>query len=293
MTTSGSPSRKPKTRGRLWYLVAVVAVVGAAFGVFAWQQGDDGAGGPLNAIAEAAVKTQEQSGGRAVMHSVITTPSQPEPFTMTGQMVFDADGRTRAVITAPHTPAGGPMRLDAVSDGTVMYMHSNQFGSLPGGARWMSIDFSFGDDLETPVPANVDAKGELALLEAVGNDVQKLGKEDVRGVPTTHYRGTISVSDEIKRAREAGADELASLSEKEGSPLHVEAWIDADGLVRRMRLVNSRPSDKGDGPVTTDMRMDFIDFGIEPEIEVPDSSEVFDATELARGKAGLSNDETG
>jgi hypothetical protein len=133
----------------------------------------------------------------------------------------------------------------------------------------------------------------LALLEAVGNDVQKLGKEDVRGVPTTRYRGTISVSDEIKRAREAGADALASLSEKEGSPLHVEAWIDADGLVRRMRLVNSRPSDKGDGPVTTDMRMDFIDFGIEPEIEVPDSSEVFDATELARDKAGLSDDETG
>ncbi len=60
-----------------------------------------------------------------------------------------------------------------------------------------------------------------------------------------------------------------------------------------MRLVNSRPSDKGDGPVTTDMRMDFIDFGIEPEIEVPDSSEVFDATELARDKAGLSADETG
>lgn len=39
-----------------------------------------------------------------------------------------------------------------------------------------------------------------------------------------------------------------------------------------------------------DMRMDFYDFGSIPEVEVPDPSEVFDATSLAREEAGLPSD---
>jgi hypothetical protein len=40
-----------------------------------------------------------------------------------------------------------------------------------------------------------------------------------------------------------------------------------------------------------DMRMDFLSIGTEPKIEVPDSSEVFDATAMAREKFGLSDDD--
>ena len=94
--------------------------------------------------------------------------------------------------------------------------------------------------MDTPLPANGDAKGELELLEAVTGDVQKLGKEDVRGVPTTRYRGTIGVSEHAEELREEGAEDRASYVEKMGTPLQVEAWIDADGLVRRMRFVKSR-----------------------------------------------------
>jgi len=161
---------------------------------------------------------------------------------------------------------------------------------LPGGSKWMALDLSFGEDLDTPLPANVDAKGELALLEAVTGKVQKLGKEDVRGVPTTHYRGTIGASENAELLRKEGAEDLASYVKEKASPLRVEAWIDADGLVRRMRLVHTQPPEKGKGPTTIDMRMDFFDFGLDPEIDVPESSEVFDATDLAREKLGLSDD---
>ena len=87
-----------------------------------------------------------------------------------------------------------------------MYMRSSRFGTLPGGRKWMALDLALGDELDTSVPADVDAKGELAVLESVSDDVQRLGEEDVRGVPTTHYRGTISVSDGVKRLREEGAE---------------------------------------------------------------------------------------
>jgi hypothetical protein len=269
-TTSGFPESgpgKPRSSRRLWQVVVGLAILVVALAVFAWQQGGDGDdGGPLNAIAAAAEKTQDEPGGRALMRSVITTPEHSVPFTMTGRMVYDAEDRTQIVMTAPRTASGGPMKMDGVTDGSAMYMRSSRFGSLPNGAEWMKIDLALGDDQETPAPASVDVKGELALLEGA-DDVQKLGKEDIRGVPATHYRGTIASADE------------------ESSPFHVEAWIDADGVVRRMRLVHSEPSEKEDGTTTVDMRMDFFDFGIEPKIEVPDPSEVFDATAMAEASA--------
>ena len=288
-TTYGSPSGGSTRHPRLWRFVVVLAVVIAALGVFAWQQGNDGGGGgPLNAIAAAAEKTQQEPGGRAAMHSIVTVPGKSTRFTMTGWIVFDAEGRTRGVITAPHTVSGGPMKLDVVSDGTIMYMRSSKFGSLPDGAKWMSLDLSLGDEVDPTTLPDVDAKGELALLEGVDN-VQKLGKEDVRGVSTTHYRGALSLADQVERARDKGEDNIASVTERDGGPTRVDAWIDAEGLVRRMRLIHSQSAKQGEEPLTMDMRMDFFDFGFEPEIEVPDSSEVFDATELTQEKLGLDN----
>lgn len=261
--------------------------------MFAWQQGGDGDGdGPLNAIAAAAERTQREPGGRATVQAVVSSPSRSESFTITGQTVFDAQaGRSRAVLTVPRSESDGSVKMQMVGDGTVMYMRSSLFGSLPGGREWMALDLSFGDELDMPVPANGDAKGELELLEAATGDVQKLGREGVRGVPTTHYRGTVGVSENAERLREIGAEDLASYVEEEGTPLQVEAWIDADGLVRRMRFVNSQPREGGEGSMTIDMRMDFFDFGFVPEIDVPESSEVFDATALAQDELGLSNDD--
>ena len=291
-TTSGPlDSEPPSRRGRLWQAVIGLSILIVALAVFAWPQGgDDGGDGPLNAIAEAAERTQREPGGRATMHTVVSSPVRSESFTITGQMVFDDEtGRSRAVLTVPHPESGGSVKMEVVGDGTVMYMRSSMFGSLPGRREWMALDFSFAQELDTPLPANSDAKGELGLLEAVTGDVQKLGEEEVRGVPTMRYRGTVNVSENAEWLRGEGAEDLASHIE-EGRPLQVEAWIDAEGLVRRMRLVKSEPREGGEGSMTTDMRMDFFDFGVVPEIDVPEPSEVFDATALAQDELGLSSD---
>lgn len=283
---------KPRWR-RLWRVVAGLSVLVLALAVFAWQQGDgDDSTGPLNAIAKAAERTQREPGGRATMHTIVSSPARSESFTITGQIVFDSEtGRSRAIMTMPNPDSDGSVKMEVVGDGTVIYMRSSMFGSLPEGREWMSLDFSLGDELNTPLPANSDAKGELELLEAVTGDVQKLGKEDVHGVPTMRYRGTVDVSENVERLQEVGAENLASVVERKGEPLQVEAWIDAGGRVRRMRVVSSQPRQKGEGSTTTDMRMDFFDFGSVPEIDVPDSSDVFDATSMAQDKLGISSDE--
>lgn len=281
---SGEPGRRP----RLWQGLIGLSILIVALAIFAWQQGGgSGSGGPLNAIAEAAQRTQNEPGGRAEMRAVVSSPTRPASLTMTGQVVFDAEGRSRTIMTVPQPNGDDPVKMEVVTDGTVMYMRSSQFGSLPDGSGWMALDLSsFGEEPDAPLPASGDAKGELALLEAVTGKVQKLGKEDVRGVPTTHYRGTADASENAEQLREEGAEDLASRVE-EGDPLQVEAWIDANGLVRRMRLVHSQPEEKGKGPTTMDMTMDFFDFGINPEIDVPDQSEVFDATAETRNKLGF------
>ncbi|HEY7950406.1 MAG TPA: hypothetical protein VID51_06170 [Solirubrobacterales bacterium] len=288
-TTSGPLDGEPSRRRRLRQAVTGLSILIVAFALFAWQQGGDGEGdGPLNAIAEAAERTQGESGGRATMRAIVSSPAGSESFTMTGEMVFnDETGRSRAVLTIPRSESSRFVKMQMIGDGTVMYLRSSRFGELPGGREWMALDFSsLGPEMDTPLPTNGDAKGELELLEAATGDVQKLGKEDVRGVPTTRYRGTVDASENVEWLREEGAEDLASRIEE--GPLQVEAWIDADGLIRRMRFVKSEPREGGEGPMTIDMRMDFYDFGISPEIDVPESSEVFDATSLAKDEIGLS-----
>ncbi len=124
--------------------------------MFAWQQGGDGGDdGPLNAIAAAAERTQHEPGGRGTMRVIVSTPKKPKSFTIAGPVVFNGEGRTREVLLT-HGGSHGPAKLEAVTDGTVMYMHSGLFGTLPGGAKWMAIDLSLGQESETP--AGVDAR---------------------------------------------------------------------------------------------------------------------------------------
>jgi hypothetical protein len=278
LIAQGSPTR----RGRFprWVkAVVVLAVLVAALAVLALQQGEDG-GGALNAIAQAAEKTQDVSGGRASVNGVVTKPGS-QPIPMRGQMVFNDEDRSRTVLTMSPPGSGKTVQMNMISEGTTVYMASPRFGSLPDGAKWIGLDLDFALEGETEslAPAQPDAKGELELLEASSDDIRRLGKEDVRGVPTTHYRVTIPVADQAERIRNVGADELAERFEEDGSPAEVEAWIDAKGLVRRMRIVQAAPQLTG-GITTTKFQMEFFDFGIDPQIDPPDSSEVFDATSL-------------
>lgn len=263
-------------------LIAVVAVSA----LFAWQQGGDGDGpGPLNAIAAAAERTRAEPGGRVAVRGVITSPIESESLTITGSMVYSGE-RSRGVLTAVAPESGEPVEMDLVGDGLEVYMRSDLLDSLPDGSEWMGLDLSVIPNGETPLPVEVDARGDLAILEAVTGDVEELGEEEVRGVPTTRYRGEVDNVERAGELRKEGAGRLASLIEA-GSPLRVEAWIDADGLIRRMGLVYSAPRAEGDGSTTTDLRMDFFDLGIEPEIDLPPSDKVYDMTAALRKELGL------
>lgn len=279
-TSGGGPSRGR----RRWPFALALALAVIVLAVFAWPGGGGGSG-PANAVAAAAEKTQQQPGGRASIKAIIAVPGNPD-VTMTGRLVFNDEG-ARGVMRLPSKS----IVFEEITHGLVAYFRSDAFGTLPGGKEWMSIDLSLGEHFEGPFPAGGDATSQLEALEAVGSDVQEVGEGTVRGLPTTRYRGTISPADSAQQSRENGLEKLASKVEEDGVPAQFEAWIDAEGLVRRMRITISQPADHGDGPTDVDMWIDFFDFGLEPKIEVPDPSEVFDATAAeAKSSADSSGD---
>ncbi len=205
---------------------------------------------------------------------------------MTGEIVYNDEGEA-GTIEFPNPETGEMAEMEIVFAGTMMYMRSDSFGSLPDDRSWIGLDVSFGGELELPAPAGADAKGELEMLESVSG-VRKLGKAQVRGVSTTRYGGVVSVSEQASKLRDEGAERVASWVEENGSPQRLEVWIDGREMVRRIRLVGSMPSEDGEGMTTTDMRMDFFDFGVIPEIEVPAEGEVFDATSIAEDELDAS-----
>lgn len=255
-TTSGpDDDGRAERRFPLRGLAIGLIVLLAAAGVFVWQQGGGG-GGPLNAVAKAAEVTEHEPGGHAAVHTIISRDGKT--IDMTGTMVFDETGNVSGVFSFPDPKSGRRLKMQMVGDDGAMYMSSGLFGSLPGGASWMKFDFSSGEASGAPISSTGDVTQGLKLLNAV-NDVEKLGSDEVRGVPTTRYRGTSGPSDK---------------------PLHIEAWIDGDGRVVQTRLVNS-PSGHGEGASPRiDMRIDYFDFGPVPPVKVPDPGEVFDATAL-------------
>ena len=91
----------------------------------------------------------------------------------------------------------------------------------------------------------------LELLRDIG-DVQTIGNETLRGVPTTHYRGTIDAID---------------------AP--VDVWVDGDGRARKVTVATV---DRRGIKVETEI--EYYDFGVELDVTVPPARDVLDFTDI-------------
>jgi hypothetical protein len=106
----------------------------------------------------------------------------------------------------------------------------------------------------------------------VSDDVENLGREDVRGVSTTHYRASFDL-EQVYRSAGAVTDEDAFaelLEQYRSTVMTTEAWVDDDGLVRR--TVTSIPLADG----TQEVKAEFFDFGVKVDSSVPSDDETFD-----------------
>ena len=110
-------------------------------------------------------------------------------------------------------------------------------------------------------------------------DIKDVGNEDVGGMRTTHYSGTLDL---LKAAdtvpadqREAARKSAQKLVDLAGgtSQIPAELWVDDDGHIRS--LVETVPTQEGDVKTT----VEYSDFGGTEAIDIPADSDTYDITD--------------
>jgi hypothetical protein len=192
---------------------------------------------------------------------------------------------------------GGKMQM--VMDGGVVYMRSPVFENT--GTEWVSMDPSKMDPAAAAQfggfgAGTTDPSAFVGLFAGVF-DVKASGEQELKGVPTTRYVGTIDLkkvlagfSDVVgkdadaatRKQLEVALEQFASLGIDEKIPF--EIWIDEEGLPRRQRItMDFGDLVPGTEEASMEMTVDFSDFGKVVDVKVPPASEVTDVTETLAG----------
>lgn len=281
-TASSPPKREGKSReARAWdKLLLVVAAVVAVAAVLI-VPGILNRGGQ-NPVAEAAQATMDSPGVRMNFTASMQGPVQ---MTMQGSGVLNGDTK-RASLQLHATGGGGDFQMDEILDGLDVYMHSSALSSIAGGKKWLLVRASaFGDlpgysDSLGGAGMSFGPKQQLDALESVSDSVSVVGHEPINGVSTTHYSASI----DVEKLTDQLPDKLRELlgNAFAGQPaMPVDAWIDDQGLLRR------ETSTIAMGPLgSMATTIDFSDYGIQPQIDVPSESDAYDVTSLLEQQLG-------
>ncbi len=147
--------------------------------------------------------------------------------------------------------------------------------SREGSEKWMKSDLPNAG--ASPWGSSPD---ELLDYLTGSSDLEVVGREEIRGVPTEHVQTSVDPSefgDEESLGKPAAL--LMGMN-----PFPVDVWIDDEGLIRRMALMvsmdmSSQTSDEDMdfGGFDLEMTMDFFDYGVDVDVQAPDPSEVTDS----------------
>jgi hypothetical protein len=285
----GGPNGLPPTSRRLMQVAGGLAVLLlAVIANYALHSEEN----PFNSIAKAADRTQRAAGGRAIIEVVYSSAELANPIASTGEGVYnERTGRSRFTLKVPRR-GFGEMTVTAVGDDTTIYLTSAELAEqLPGGRPWMAVQPLLGRNETAVLAGNGGAKEGLEMLGAVSDDVEAVGEEAVRGVPTERYRGSVELAAFARMLSAEGkaglAREYEAVATQIPAPVAVEVWVDHRNMIRRMRQVMTMPATGDHAEVTIDTRVDLVDLGIAPKIHLPSPHAVFDATPLARAELDL------
>jgi hypothetical protein len=244
---------------------------------------------PLNPVAAAAERTQDQPGARFTMKVLYSSEALGAPVLAHGGGAYNAGtGVSRARLHVP-VPQQGTVELESVADDSSVYIRSPELAAkLPEGKEWLKVSPFLGQSEQTAMTGD-GADNSVALM-SIAHSVRPAGHETIKGERTTRYRVSIDFAEFANLLRAEGNDQLADeykmIAGKLVGPVRGEAWIDDQGLLRRSRTVMTM-TDSGGPAVTMDMQLDLFDFGAEPDIEVPDDDRVLDTTPLLEQQMDL------
>jgi hypothetical protein len=278
---------------------ALAAVVAAA--CVAVTASGCGAANTLDPVAKAASISTTTPGFQMRFQLQFGSPQLPAALNATGVGSINARARTGSVMfvmNAGHDPqlkrafGGSTLRFQELVNGTTVYVKLPRAigAKLPGGRPWIKVDLAKASGIPgfsslANNPVSSDPSQFLSYLRATSGNVTKQGTQVVNGVQTTHYHATINldkVPDALPADSRKGAKQaVSSIEQLTGlKQLPVDAWIDSNNLIRRMRLTFAEsvaPSVK----LNIAMTMDFLKYGPQPSPNFPSADQVTDASSLS------------
>jgi hypothetical protein len=282
-----TPPRRGRRRlwlGALFALVAVGAIV-----YFATRGGSDGLA-PIS-VAAAAERTSAEPGGSIETEITYTVAGESDSVVAKGAGTFDSRSGLARIELNVQGPDGSPVKVVTISDEKTAFVSSAVLSEqLPPGKAWLGMEPLLGRDPTTALSAGGGAKGSLEMLRAVGDDVERVGEETVRGENSTHYKASVDLAREAKTFAAKGDAGLARLYKEIASriagPIAVEVWIGVGGLVRRERLLERVPTEDGK-TLELHLAIEFFDFAPHPDIKPPAQDLVLDYTPVLRAELGM------
>lgn len=252
-------------------------------------EGEDGGGAGVP-LPDAAAKTATLTSARVATEVTVSGASDGTQ-TFRGEGAFDFERKAGHVtLDLEGADAAALPSTELVFEDYVVYYGLPE-GILPGGMRWLRLDLqslaeSSSLDFGSLVQGvQADPSQYLLWLAALGPEADEIGAEEVRGVPTTHYRATVDLRRLETQAPEGQEAEWQSYVQSLASGLGtnevpVEIWVDDEGYVRRMR--QTYPVAGNDGALSTTVTTELYDFGVEVDVQVPPADQVASINDLIR-----------
>ncbi|MEU9199620.1 LppX_LprAFG lipoprotein [Streptomyces sp. NPDC048332] len=193
--------------------------------------------------------------------------------------------------TMKQAGGNGSMQARYFKDGYAADM-GEALARQTGGKRWISYSYddlaelggASGAAMKDQMQNTTPDQGVKALLAS--GDVKEVGKEQVRGVATTHYSGTVDVAELTAKTSNLDADQLAALKKQLNdsgiTTETVDVWVDGNDLL----VKKSERGQMKTGELNTTMF--YSDYGTEVSVQRPPAGETIGFKELFQQQGAAS-----
>jgi hypothetical protein len=268
-------------------LLSSAALLGATALTGCGSGGDGGQGarseGKDNSQSAAqivrATNAKTSKAGPAQMKLTSTATSGGRSETIKGKGVMDFENGASRVELGQE----GQRIEQRIVDKVLYQKPPKGSGGLPAGKEWMKIDLKRLQAAAGPGGSQVsDPADSFSYSKSLSEkDVKKVGRAQVGGVQTTHYR----VAVDVEKLAKGSSEQQKKLRQQLGDTLPMDLWIDSKGLTRRQQFEMSMAG-KGEGgtsktaaaKVRAKVVMDFSDFGSDVSVKAPEAADTADMT---------------
>ncbi len=234
----------------------------------------------LDELLQASAASTAESGSSKVSVSSTTTVADQE-VVFAGEGAFDHDAGTGELsfsVPGADGTAGGGGTIEERIVGDDLYL------ALPQQPGFYKVALS--EVAGTSLGSSTDPTAALQALQGL-TDVEEVGEAEVRGATTTHYRGTLDVSQAVEAAT-GSAKEVLETSLSSAKTVPFEAYLDEEGrLVKLVQTISLAASEATQGnAVESSTVLELFDFGTAVDVTAPPAAEVRDGAPLLAALQG-------